>query len=630
MMYLMFDKPFCKYWYFELSTSMILLSPILMFRFNITSYIYASLWFILFVILFTVNTNLYVKSGYVFSLSDILLTKTLKEVMTNDMIDKAAIIKSSLVIVLYILVIIALRFTIKGKRYKRDNEKLVILGFIIIIISFISRTISYKVIEKDYYADLEGNKIVSKTSRYFKNSSFEKYGMLNQLSSNLDIFIFQDKSNKVIYEGSKNNQYTGLLEDYNIIEILLETGVPFTINETLTPNLYMLCNEGINFNNNYTKNKTNVSEYIGITGFGGNASDLSHNAPNSLPNLLKEKGYKSRYYHVNNGKFYNRKSLMKDIGFDEAYFYPEVYGENGPEFYTKWEWEGNYRPFDTTFVKDSIDVASFIPKNGEKFYTYWTTMTTHGPYNYGYENINMYKEMGLYDEISEAINDGLYDLPISKYYDSENKTYTGIFEGRTDYYEITNQLFCFEAEMMIFDMALGYIIDELKENDLFDSTLFVIYGDHEAYYISNKSRTPYPLGYYVNGTTNENNINLYETIMSFYNPKLNSMYKELNDTLDYDYFTSTNIIVPTILDLMGIKYNVNDYYGRSIFSDIDELDNIFYSHEIGKGFNNLCIATDINNVIYQKDDLKKGYKQEFKEKFQELIERINRIENTYC
>ena len=104
---------------------------------------------------------------------------------------------------------------------------------------------------------------------------------------------------------------------------------------------------------------------------------------------------------------------MKDIGFDEAYFYPEVYGENGPEFYTKWEWEGNYRPFDTTFVKDSIDVASFIPKNGEKFYTYWTTMTTHGPYNYGFENINMYKEMGLYDEISEAINDGLYELPIS-------------------------------------------------------------------------------------------------------------------------------------------------------------------------------------------------------------------------
>ena len=47
---------------------------------------------------------------------------------------------------------------------------------------------------------------------------------------------------------------------------MIETGVDLNINEELTPNLYKLKTEGIDFINNHSKNKTNISEIIGIVG----------------------------------------------------------------------------------------------------------------------------------------------------------------------------------------------------------------------------------------------------------------------------------------------------------------------------------------------------------------------------
>ena len=60
------------------------------------------------------------------------------------------------------------------------------------------------------------------------------------------------------------SNYTGLLKDYNVVTIMIETGTTYMVNETLTPNLYNMMQEGLNFENNYFKNKTNVSEYISL------------------------------------------------------------------------------------------------------------------------------------------------------------------------------------------------------------------------------------------------------------------------------------------------------------------------------------------------------------------------------
>ena len=47
------------------------------------------------------------------------------------------------------------------------------------------------------------------------------------------------------------NEFTGLLKNYNVISIMIETGSQYMVNPTLTPTLYKMQEEGLDFNINY-------------------------------------------------------------------------------------------------------------------------------------------------------------------------------------------------------------------------------------------------------------------------------------------------------------------------------------------------------------------------------------------
>ena len=66
------------------------------------------------------------------------------------------------------------------------------------------------------------------------------------------------------YKTIKKNGLLWAAKGKNVITIMLESGQEMGVHPILTPNLYRLREEGIYFSNNYSVNKSNVSEYIGF------------------------------------------------------------------------------------------------------------------------------------------------------------------------------------------------------------------------------------------------------------------------------------------------------------------------------------------------------------------------------
>ena len=126
---------------------------------------------------------------------------------------------------------------------------------------------------------------------------------------------------------TRKNNYTGLLQDYNLITICAESFCPWFISEELTPTLYKLSHTGIIFDNYYGtfQSVTTNGEYTMCTGLYPDMSrtktDSSFNVagtnylPFCLGNALREKGYQAWGYHDYIGDFYNRNITHANMGY---------------------------------------------------------------------------------------------------------------------------------------------------------------------------------------------------------------------------------------------------------------------------------------------------------------------------
>ena len=114
---------------------------------------------------------------------------------------------------------------------------------------------------------MNGTQIISFQSQTQKKNCLRNYGLLtyeigeiNQMISPVESKDIDDNKGEISF----CNEYK--FPKYNVITIMVETGCSFLINEELTPNIYNLSTDSFNFINSISKNKTNVSEFIGITG----------------------------------------------------------------------------------------------------------------------------------------------------------------------------------------------------------------------------------------------------------------------------------------------------------------------------------------------------------------------------
>jgi phosphoglycerol transferase MdoB-like AlkP superfamily enzyme len=409
----------------------------------------------------------------------------------------------------------------------------------------------------------------------FKRTSLKKYGLFGYYfkesefligGSQIDPDIDIDDDSIIPIENPGLTDYHGFLAGANVITILVETLQPFAVNEVLTPNLYKLNQEGLYFPNNYSENKTNVSEMIAITGnyptFYFLPKTYDYDFSQSLPNVLREDNYHTGYFHDNVGSFYNREKFFEDLGFDDLYFHEDLFPDK-----EMWHWGGNYN-------LDSLTVESVIDKieTEGNFYYYWSTMITHGPYNNSSENINLFTELGYFDQIDTAENDGLWENPLSEVEEDALKI---------RYYQ---------AAVMDFDKALGKLLDFLEENSILDDTILVLFGDHNVYYhdLSKKMYEESGSEYY--------NFEMYKTYLNIYNPLLTNKFLETNSTNVIEKFVSLYNIVPTVFELLGYEYNQNFMMAEPVFTDALE---IFYSQKLTGYFNDKFYSDDGFDVIYQ-------------------------------
>jgi phosphoglycerol transferase MdoB-like AlkP superfamily enzyme len=443
-----------------------------------------------------------------------------------------------------------------------------------------------------------------------KRASLEKYGMLGYYTKEIEGLLEQrsqnvenpDNTTTTNQENpylSEPTDYFGLLEGKNVITILLESVQSFAINETLTPNMYLMAEEGLYFDNSFSENKTNHSELISIIGnypmtpvnFESSSYDFSY----GMPSVLLEQGYETNFFHDNVETFYDRGLLMPDMGFENIYLHEDLYpGED------IWSWGGNYTLDSVTMEKMLDDLSS----SDQPFYSYWATLSTHGPYDVSQENIDLFEELGYFEAIDQAEVDGLW---------------TNVLAGQDE--DDVARIRYYQAAVMELDKAIGLMLDDLEEKGILDDTVIVMYGDHNVYYHEIYLKI-------FEGNNDYYNMDMYENFFCIYNSELTEEYLSISGDEDstISEFVSPYSIVPTLYDLLGIEYDTRMFIGHSIF---EEGQDVFYSLKLTGFFDDQFYSNDGIDIVFAKELTTEEERALFLEKCMTIRDKMEFINNVY-
>lgn len=170
------------------------------------------------------------------------------------------------------------------------------------------------------------------------------------------------------------NEYTGLFKGKNLIFITAEAFNYKVIDPELTPTLYRLTTQGIEFTNFYEPlwtGCTSGGELVNLSGLAMNCemNTYSRQKPfNTIGTLLQKEGYFSRAYHNNIYTFYDRHKTHVNLGYEEF-----IGMSNGMEGGVKDVWpQSDLEMFDFT-------VPQYIDQ--QPFSIYYMTVSGHCRYN---------------------------------------------------------------------------------------------------------------------------------------------------------------------------------------------------------------------------------------------------------
>lgn len=339
----------------------------------------------------------------------------------------------------------------------------------------------------------------------------------------------------------QNNPYTGMFKNKNIIFLQLEGIDTWLLTKEDMPNLYGLMENSLTFNEHYSYynggGSTFNSEFAINTGlitpisYNQNAYTFSSNTfKDTLPMLFKDEGYEVYAYHMNSKEYYNRGLNYKAWGYDDYFgLKDEVeYDEDDYVYEMDTELFDNETFRELFFNPPKPERKDGIKLNG-RFVKYLISYTPHTPF---------------------VTNKGVGEYLAKKVY--------GDNIPDMDEEEVARMM-ATETDRMV-----GQLIDGLKEHNLYEDTVIVAYADHYLYTINDKS----VLDKYK--TTSDNRINntpffiwsndirdcLLRTGVD--NEKLQTVSQKVNSQLD---------IMPTILNMFGIKYDENKYIGNDIMDD---------------------------------------------------------------
>ena len=328
-----------------------------------------------------------------------------------------------------------------------------------------------------------------------------------------ELLAINDYCSKVT--GTNQNEYTGMLKDYNLIVMCAESFSPAAIDKDLTPNLYKLTQQGIIFNNYYNTfpNTTTDGEYALMQGLYPDAgrskavSSLYASRNSYLPFTLgnafqSQRGVESFGYHNYRGSYYGRSESHPNMG------YTMKFAGDGMTFTTNWP------ASDLEMMEQSVD--DYIGK--EPFHAYYMTFSGHYKYDIGT------------NEMAKRNWDQVKDLPYS-----------------------SNAIKAYLSCNIEFDKAIGYLMERLEQAGVADRTAIVIAGDHFPYGLKDSEYAEL-IGHDIDGFSK------FKSTLIFWVGGL-----EKNIVVD-EYCCNVDVL-PTILNLWGFEYDSRLLAGTDVFSD---------------------------------------------------------------
>jgi phosphoglycerol transferase MdoB-like AlkP superfamily enzyme len=598
-----------KYFTLDILLVLFFTSFTMLFKSNKVTIILLSIMMFFIMALFLVNAHLYKIFGDILSIGYLEVLDEATGVFSWSFINFEVIILGLFVYFLFILSCYIIANIMRNVKYNLERDYIVSGLFQTIFTTLVvGLLLSFNVKQADKNTFVNGLKINDQTYvKTLTKKAFKHYGMLGFFYKDVEVRT-RSKSKAISINSNydSDSQYEGLLKGKNVLTIMGETLQDYVICKELTPNLYKLQQEGLHFTNNYSVNKTDMSEMIGITGSYYSFYDAEYDVDFGIPNVLKGK-YKTTYVHDNKPQFYSRDNLMRYFGFENTYFHSDMYSDDFtndiyPDGLPGWEdndwhWAGDY-----TLDSVTIDLAlPHLVDENKPFYSFWTSLIMHGPYSAGdYSNKQLYRNLGYNYQVEQAI---------------ENKKWKNPLEGVAKYEDYMKYM---ECAAMDFDKAIGKVLDYLEEKDLLDDTLLVIYGDHEAYY--------HDIYLKMANTTDITQVDkLYQTTMIMYNKDLNERYETDYGTHEVNTFSSPLIVAPTILDLIGVSFDKNWYANYSIFDT--RYIKSFYSYQQSAFMDNHFYSSDLEKIDYASD--KNLNNESFLYDSIRLLERLSYIDLLY-
>lgn len=335
---------------------------------------------------------------------------------------------------------------------------------------------------------------------------------INERASELDAWFGERPAHR-------DNDMTGIFEGKNVVLVLMESMDDWLINETDTPTISRLMNEGINFTNFYspgfgsvrtfnTEFCVNAGIYLPTNGqyaFDYCTNDFSE----SLPSMFGGLGYSTQSFHYNDPTFYNRGVMEPAMGY-EAY-----------NCYMNFGMVGDALLSDTGLFENEALMEKF----------------------YGGEDGGDYTGFCNFIISRSAHMTYAYDEELSQFAFGQYPQYM----GASGHEEID----CIRAKARCCDDLFAYLIKSLEESGHLEDTVIIGFTDHYAYGIQDKQRLLEESGV--------GNMLLVEKTPCF-------IWSADGPDMDVDKILNTSDLLPTVLNLFGAESDYR-YLGQDAFDE---------------------------------------------------------------
>ncbi len=322
---------------------------------------------------------------------------------------------------------------------------------------------------------------------------------------------------------SQQNEYTGLFQGKNLIQITAEAFSPYVISKELTPTLYKLTHEGFVFNSYYQPGwgqSTTGGEFAHMTGIiptwvNGNLSFYASHQdymPFALGNQFRALGYTTVAYHNNAYTYYNRHLTHPNLGYDYQ-------GQGNGLTVTGPGWP--YSDLEMMQNTVSAYIDDYV-NNGKPFHAYYMSVSGHA--NWGWGNAmsakNREAAVAAYPNASQ---------PVQGYI----------------------------AANLELEYALTYLLEQLETAGIADDTVICMTADHYPYALVTDSAD-----YYQELSGRQDS----ELDISRYRNTWLLWCGSMEESVTVNTPCSAIDILPTLSNLFGLEFDSRLMSGHDVFA----------------------------------------------------------------